>query len=164
MGDGDYCWADGKSVSTYDSTVVAISTDVGITGYGEVVPLGPNYLPSYAPGVQTGLKELGPKLLGRDPTSLTTLNAFMDYELKGHPYVKSAIDMACWDILGKSAGLSVNTLLGGNFSPQGIKMYRAIGQSRFYLNCFVTWIFIILIIICFIPLICNTITCQTHIL
>jgi len=127
--DGDYCWADGKSVSTYDSTVVAISTDAGVTGYGEVVPLGPNYLPSYAAGVRTGLKELGPKLLGKDPTSLTTLNAFMDYELKGHPYVKSAIDMACWDILGKSAGLSVNTLLGGNFSPQGIKLYRAIGQS-----------------------------------
>ena len=70
------------------------------------MPLGPNYLPSYAAGVRTGLKvkkeeffrklnpgfslsqELGPKLLGKDPTSLTTLNAFMDYELKGHPYVK----------------------------------------------------------------------------
>jgi len=127
--DGDYCWADGKSVSTYDSTVVAITTDAGVKGYGEVVPLGPNYLPSYAAGVRTGLKELGPKLLGKDPTSLTTLNAFMDYELKGHPYVKSAIDMACWDILGKTSGLPVNTLLGGNFSPQGIKLYRAIGQS-----------------------------------
>merc|ERR1711981_363215 len=42
--DGDYCWADGKSVSVYDSTVVAVTTDSGITGYGEVVPLGPNYL------------------------------------------------------------------------------------------------------------------------
>ena len=29
------------------------------------------------------------------------MNRFMDYELKGHPYVKSPIDMACWDILGK---------------------------------------------------------------
>ena len=32
--------------------------------YGEVVPLGPNYLPSYAAGVRCGIKELGPKLLG----------------------------------------------------------------------------------------------------
>ena len=38
--DGDYCWADGKSVSMYDSTVVAITTDTGLTGYSEVVPLG----------------------------------------------------------------------------------------------------------------------------
>ena len=29
------------------------------------------------------------------------LNDKMDYNLKGHPYVKSGIDMACWDILGK---------------------------------------------------------------
>ena len=69
--------------------------------YGEVVPLGPNYLPSYAGGVLAGLKELGPKLIGKDPTQLKVMNRFMDYELKGHPYVKSPIDMACWDILGK---------------------------------------------------------------
>ena len=29
------------------------------------------------------------------------LNRLMDFHLKGHPYVKSPIDMACWDILGK---------------------------------------------------------------
>ena len=69
--------------------------------YGEVVPLGPNYLPSYAAGVRCGIKELGPKLLGQNPTQIRVINAFMDYHLKGHPYVKSPIDMACWDILGK---------------------------------------------------------------
>ena len=69
--------------------------------YGEVVPLGPNYLPSYAAGVRSGIKELGPKLVGSDPTRLRVINALMDYHLKGHPYVKSPIDMACWDILGK---------------------------------------------------------------
>jgi len=128
--DGDYCWADGKSVSVYDSTVVVVYTDVdSLTGYGEVVPLGPNYLASYAAGVRTGIKELGPKLIGLDPTQLKYLNAQMDYNLKGHPYVKSAIDMACWDILGKMSGLPVNSLLGGNMNPTGVIMYRAISQG-----------------------------------
>ena len=39
---------------------------------------------------------------------LNKLNEHMDYLLQGHPYVKTAIDVACWDILGK-----VCTLLGG---------------------------------------------------
>ena len=39
----------------------------GITGYGEVCPLGPFYLPAYAKGVRAGIAELGPHLLGEDP-------------------------------------------------------------------------------------------------
>ena len=54
--DGDYCWADGKSVSVYDSTVLLLTTDTGLEGVGEVVPLGPNYLASYAAGVRTGIQ------------------------------------------------------------------------------------------------------------
>ena len=57
--DGDYCWADGKSVSVYDSTVIIITTDTGLQGVGEVVPLGPNYLASYARGVRTGIEARG---------------------------------------------------------------------------------------------------------
>ena len=67
----------------------------------QVCPLGRSYLPAYAAGVRTGLKELGPNLIGCDPLELHCLNEHMDYLLKGHPYVKSGIDVACWDILGK---------------------------------------------------------------
>ena len=52
----------------------------------------------------------------------------MDAALKGHPYVKSAIDMACWDILGKAAGLPVCVLLGGRFGD-AVVLYRAISQE-----------------------------------
>ena len=54
-----------------------------------------------------GIAELGPHLLGEDPRELGKLNRRMDAALKGHPYVKSGIDMACWDILGQAAGLPV---------------------------------------------------------
>src|SRR5947207_1897136 len=89
--EGDYKWSEGKSVAVFDSTVVAVHTDAGIVGHGEVCPLGPVYLPAYARGVRTGLEEIAPQLIGEDPTQLEALNRKMDYLLKGHPYVKSAI-------------------------------------------------------------------------
>ena len=37
----------------------------------------------------------------------------MDRALLGHRYAKSAVDVACWDVLGKACGQPVTTLLGG---------------------------------------------------
>jgi len=126
--EGSYKWSGGKSVSVFDSTIMAVETDQGVTGYGEVCPLGPFYLPAYAQGARTGIAELGPHLLGEDPRQLARLNGRMDAALQGHPYVKSAIDMACWDILGKTAGLPVCVLLGGRYGEDFV-LYRAISQE-----------------------------------
>src|SRR5438270_1364084 len=52
----------------------------------------------------------------------------MDAALKGHAYVKSPIDMACWDILGKATGQPVCLLLGGRFGEDFV-LYRAISQE-----------------------------------
>lgn len=126
--EGSYKWSGGKSVSVFDSTIVGVETDCGLVGYGEVCPLGPFYLPAYAEGVRAGLREIGPHLLGLDPRELMKLNQRMDAALKGHPYVKSGIDIACWDILGKAAQLPVCTLLGGRFG-ESVRLYRAISQQ-----------------------------------
>src|SRR5262245_38119609 len=109
--EGSYKWSGGKSVTVFDSTIVAVETDAGVVGYGEVCPLGPFYLPAYANGVRAGIRELGPHLIGEDPTQLAKLNRRMDAALQGHAYVKSGIDMACWDILGKATGFPVCVLL-----------------------------------------------------
>ena len=115
--------------------------------FGEVVPLGPSYLASYAAGVRTGINELAPKLIGQDPTKIGVINELMDFHLKGHPYVKSPLDMACWDILGKVkmfsnfkisrafnslifvqvANLPTSSILGGSHQDS-VKLYRAIPQ------------------------------------
>ena len=126
--EGSYKWSGGNSVEVFDSTVVAVHADMGISGYGEVCPLGPAYLPAYAKGARTGLFELAPHLIGADPTELGAVNGLMDAALKGHPYVKSAIDMACWDILGKVSGLPLVTLLGGRYG-ESFALYRAISQE-----------------------------------
>ena len=126
--EGSYKWSGGKSVSVFDSTIVGVETACGLVGYGEVCPLGPFYLPAYAEGVRAGLRELAPHLIGFDPREPARLNHRMDAALKGHPYVKSGIDLACWDILGKVTGLSVCTLMGGRFG-ENVRLYRAISQQ-----------------------------------
>lgn len=126
--EGSYKWSGGKSVTVFDSTIVSVETDAGLTGWGEVCPLGPFYLPAYAAGVRAGIAELGPHLLGEDPTQLGKLNRRMDAALLGHPYVKSGIDMACWDLLGQATGLPVCTLLGGRYGDD-VPLYRAISQE-----------------------------------
>jgi L-alanine-DL-glutamate epimerase-like enolase superfamily enzyme len=126
--EGSYKWSGGKSVSVFDSTIVAVETDEGVTGYGEVCPLGPFYLPAYAHGARAGISELGPHLLGDDPLQLARVNRRMDAALLGHPYVKSAVDMACWDILGKATGQPVCVLLGGRYGDDFV-LYRAISQE-----------------------------------
>ncbi|MFP6900264.1 MAG: cis-3-hydroxy-L-proline dehydratase [Opitutales bacterium] len=125
--EGEYAWSGGKSVEVFDSTLVQIETDEGLTGVGEVCPLGPFYLPAYAEGVRSGIRELGPHLIGQDATKLLPLNRLMDAALQGHPYVKSGIDMACWDILGQACGQPVCELLGGRYGEDFV-LYRAISQ------------------------------------
>ncbi len=123
-----YKWSGGKSITVFDSTIVRVETDTGLVGHGEVCPLGPFYLPAYADGVRAGLRELGPHLLGASPLELGKLNRLMDAALKGHPYVKSGIDIACWDILGQATGMPVCELLGGRYGDD-FHLYRAISQE-----------------------------------
>jgi cis-L-3-hydroxyproline dehydratase len=126
--EGRYNWSNGNFVEVFDSTVVAVETDAGLVGYAECCPLGSAYLPAYAHGVRAGLEEIGPKVIGLDPTDLGVLNRHMDSVLRGHPYVKAPIDIACWDILGKASGLPVYKLLGGA-AQERIALYRAISQE-----------------------------------
>jgi L-alanine-DL-glutamate epimerase-like enolase superfamily enzyme len=126
--EGRYSWSNGNFVDVFDSTVVAVKTDTGIIGYAECCPLGSAYLPAYALGMRSGIAELAPKLIGLDPTDLGTLNRHMDAVLRGHPYVKAPLDIACWDLLGKVTGMPVYKLLGGAAQDR-IALYRAISQE-----------------------------------
>src|SRR5204862_8107742 len=98
------------------------------TCHCDACPLAPLSLPAYSQGARTGIAEVGSHLLGEDPRQLGRLNRRMDAALQGHPYVKSAIDMACSDILGKATGQPVCTLLGGRYGEDFV-LYRAISQE-----------------------------------
>jgi len=110
---GSYVMSGGRSIDVLPSTVVRIRTDEGIDGFGETCPLGPAYLPGFAEGARAALSELAPALVGLDPLNLALVGEAMDRALRGHGYAKSAVDVACWDVLGKATGQSMATLMGG---------------------------------------------------
>lgn len=97
-----------------DSTFVRIDTDEGLSGWGEGCPWGNTYLPAHGAGIRAALELLAPALIGRDPRALDAVNRVMDVTLPGHLYAKSPLDMACWDILGQSAGMPLWQLMGGD--------------------------------------------------
>lgn len=127
MKEGAYSWSN-QSFAAFDSTVVIVHTDAGLTGAGETCPLGPAYLPAFAEGARAGLAILAQALIGEDPRHIERINDKMDAELKGHPYIKSALDMACWDILGQAAGLPVYALLGG-LRQDKVRLFKVISRQ-----------------------------------
>ncbi len=127
MKEGSYSWSN-QSFTSFDSTVLEIKTNRGLSGYGEICPLGASYLPAYAEGARVGIKKLAESLFGQDPSNLNNINLLMDKALKGHPYVKSAIDVACWDILGKLTGQPIYNLLGGKLQDK-VKLFKVISKD-----------------------------------
>ena len=119
-----YLMAEGKACETVETMVLRIDTDAALQGWGEVCPI-PHYLPAYARGVGPALEELAPILLGADPRGPEALERAMARCLKGHPYAKSMIDIALWDLTGKAAGFPLYALLGGRQAPD-LPLYHSI--------------------------------------
>jgi galactonate dehydratase len=91
---------------------VRIHTDTGMYGTGETFP-GPDSEKAII------LKDYAPVLLGRDPRDIERiwLDLLTHIQYRGWAGAEmralSAIDVALWDLLGKSTGLPAYILLGG---------------------------------------------------
>jgi len=92
--------------------IVKITTDAGITGWGEVAPWSvfTGTAEQNVSGIATYMK---PLLIGADPRKVTTLMGEIDHVLTGHSEGKAAVEMALLDIVGKYYGLPIAQLLGG---------------------------------------------------
>ncbi|MEM7189706.1 MAG: mandelate racemase/muconate lactonizing enzyme family protein [Pseudomonadota bacterium] len=111
---GVYLLSGGREYTGFDASIVRIVADDGTEGWGESTPFGSTYIAAHALGVRAGIAEMAPHLLGLDPRHCDRLNGVMDDLLVGHLHAKTAIDIACWDIFGKSVGMPVCNLLGGS--------------------------------------------------
>jgi L-alanine-DL-glutamate epimerase-like enolase superfamily enzyme len=126
--DGEYGVSGGRTSTSFDSTVVVVETDDGVEGFGETASLGSTYDPAFAGGARAAMTELAPALLGADPLQVGRVSRLMDDALRGHPYAKSALDMACWDAAGKATGRPLCELLGGRYGDS-VPVYCAISAA-----------------------------------
>lgn len=108
---GPYVYA-GGTLQALTTQLVKLTGDNGETGWGETCPLGPTYQPAHALGALAGLQELAPALIGTDALPRVAART-MQAALDGHNYAKAAIDIALYDLLGRSLGVPVHALLGG---------------------------------------------------
>lgn len=111
---GVYRLSGGRTYTSFDAAIVRVTCDDGTVGWGESTPFGATYIAAHPPGTRAGIAALAPALIGRDPRRTDRNHDLMDQTLAGHHDAKTALDVACWDAFGKSAGLPVCELLGGS--------------------------------------------------
>lgn len=129
----DHNWASKMRSPIGQAAIVELSTDEGVTGWGEA-PAGATWggaaMRYYGETPQTVRHIIGdylaPALDGCDPGQLGVVHSRMDAAVKGHPYAKAAIDMACYDAAGKALGVSVADLLGGR-QRAGLEVAHSLG-------------------------------------
>ena len=99
-------------IKDIETLLVKIDTDEGLSGFGEAAPLpfvtGDNLDSAWAVG-----RELRKALLGCDPAAIGGIHRRMDSLYNGCGAIKCAIDMACYDIAAKAAGMPLYRYLGG---------------------------------------------------
>ncbi|MBP7002674.1 mandelate racemase/muconate lactonizing enzyme family protein [Amaricoccus sp.] len=122
---GEYVMSGGRAATHQHSTLVRIITDDGQEGWGETATLSGTYLPTFHGSTRAALEELAPNLIGLDPTNIGRVGRTMNGVLMGHANAKSAVDIACWDLFGKSVNLPVSALLGG-VQLESFPLYEAV--------------------------------------
>lgn len=123
---GVYRLSGGREYTAYDATIARITTDCGLTGWGESTPFGATYVAAHAGGTRAALALLAPALIGHDPRHHDRNWEVMRTTLSGHRDARTALDVACWDIAAQSAGLPLCDMLGGRV-PGPVPVISSIG-------------------------------------
>lgn len=100
------------------SVIVKIETDEGLVGYGEAVP-DEHVTGESLEGVYHILKNtLAPALIGQNPMEIEKIHDLMNSTIYSAPAAKAAIDIACFDLMGKKMQQPVYQLIGGRYHDE----------------------------------------------
>ena len=93
--------------------IVLVHTDEGITGLGEVSCTPVWSGEDYRSAIRIIETYIAPALIGEDPRAIEAIGLKLKKAIANNPFTKAGVETACWDILGKAAGLPLYRLLGG---------------------------------------------------
>jgi L-alanine-DL-glutamate epimerase-like enolase superfamily enzyme len=104
----------GKVVRMTQATnvVAKITADNGMSGYGSTSPVPPYHGMTQDTMVDV-CKYLAPMLIGEDPLQIAKIHDLMDWAIVRADPAKCALDLALYDLIGKTVNLPVYALLGG---------------------------------------------------
>jgi L-alanine-DL-glutamate epimerase-like enolase superfamily enzyme len=105
-----------------ENVIVVIRTDNGITGFGECSPFKTINGESIDTCFIVG-QYLAKALLGKNPLKIEECSLLMDKTIYGNSSIKSAFDIALYDIASQEAGLPLYLFLGGKNNKQLITDY-----------------------------------------
>ncbi|AFU16476.1 Mandelate racemase/muconate lactonizing enzyme family protein [Bacillus thuringiensis MC28] len=106
------------SYSDMPSIIVKMETDEDIIGYGEGVADDHVTGESWESTFHTLKHTLAPALIGKNPMNIERIHDIMDNTIYGVPTAKAAIDIACFDIMGKKLKQPVYQLIGGRYHEE----------------------------------------------
>jgi D-galactarolactone cycloisomerase len=120
----------GRPANSFDVLLVRLETDNGLVGWGE----------AFSRGRDVALKQLIdtrllPLLIGRDATQISRTKHDLEFQLHNFgrigavEYGIAAIDIALWDLLGKSCGKPLHVLLGGAYAD-ALEVYASLMRYR----------------------------------
>ena len=129
----EHTWASKMETPIGHHAIVRLDTDEGASGWGEapaIATWGGAHGRYYGETPETvkHLVEtyLVPAVRDLDPAEIAVVHQRMDRVVKGNPYAKAAVDIACFDLAGKAQGVPVSTLLGGRLRD-GIEVTHSLG-------------------------------------
>lgn len=129
----EHTWASKMDTPIGHHAIVRLDTDEGIRGWGEspaIATWGGAHGRQYGETPQTVrhliLDYLLPTIEGLNPCDIGLIHRKMDKVVKGNPYAKAALDIACHDAAGRFLGVPVWRLLGGKHRD-GLEVAHSLG-------------------------------------
>lgn len=123
--EGTYRMSGDRVTTGMDVVAVRVISEDGTVGLGESGTVGVTYDAQNKPAQITGVATLAKEVLGLDASNPRAVYRAMTAAMTGHPYAKSPIDIAVWDLAARVYGVPVWKLLGAQ-GPEATALYRPV--------------------------------------